>query len=165
MINKSKLWFLTLSSIILVLAVYYIAIPNDSDYLVFNNISEKEEQAESPTISESEIITAMRVQKEEEHLESTKLLQEILLNNSKTVQEKNDAYEQIKNLNNNKSIEEKLEKDLIEKFNKNFFVQIKDNNIKIVLANTKESSSLANEIIVYVNSKLESNYYCTVKFE
>lgn len=165
MINKSKLWFLTLSSIILVLAVYYIAIPNDNDYLVFNNVKEKEEAVESPTISESEIITAMRVQKEEEHLESTKLLQEILLNNSKTVQEKNDAYEQIKNLNNNKSVEEKLEKELIEKFNKNFFVQIKDNNVKIVLANTKESNSLANEIIVYVNSKLDKNYYCTVKFE
>lgn len=165
MINKSKLWFLTLSSIILVLAVYYIAIPNDNDYLVFNNISEKEESVESTSINESEIITAMRVQKEEEHLESTKLLQEILLNNSKTVQEKNEAYEQIKNLNNNKSVEEKLEKDLIDKFDKNFFVQIKDSNIKIVLANTKESSSLANEIIVYVNSKLDNNYYCTVKFE
>lgn len=165
MINKSKLWFLTLSSIILVLAVYYIAIPNDNDYLVFNNVSEKEKELESTSISESEIITAMRVQKEEEHLESTKLLQDILLSNSKTVQEKNDAFEQIKNLNNNKSIEEKLENDLIEKFNKNFFVQIKDNNIKIVLANTKESNSLANEIIVFVNSKLDNEYYCTVKFE
>ena len=165
MINKSKLWFLTLSSIILVLAVYYIAIPNDNDSLVFNNVNEKEEAVESTTINESEIITAMRVQKEEEHLESTKLLQEILLSNSKTVQEKNDAYEQIKNLNNNRSIEEKLENDLIDKFNKNFFVQIKDNNIKVVLANTKESSSLANEIIVYVNSKLDNSYYCTVKFE
>lgn len=165
MINKSKLWFLTLSSIILVLAIYYIAIPNDSDYLVFNNTSEKEEADESTSISESEIITAMRVQKEEEHLESTKLLQEILLSSSKTVQEKNEAYEQIKNLNNNKSIEEKLEKELVDKFNKNFFVQIKDNNIKIVLANTKESNSLANDIIVYVNSELDGNYYCTVKFE
>lgn len=165
MINKSKLWFLTLSSIILVLAVYYIAIPNDNDYLVFNNVSESEKELGSTTISESEVITAMRVQKEEEHLESTKLLQEILLSNSKTVQEKNDAYEQIKNLNNNKSIEEKLENDLIDKFNKNFFVQIKDNNIKVVLANTKESNSLANDIIVYVNSKLDNDYYCTVKFE
>ncbi len=165
MINKSKLWFLTLSSIILVLAVYYIAIPNDNESLVFNNVNDNEEVVESTSIKESEIITAMRVQKEEEHLESTKLLQEILLSNSKTVQEKNDAYEQIKNLNNNKSIEEKLEKDLIDKFGKNFFVQIKDNNIKIVLANAKESNSLANEIIVYVNSKLDNDYYCTVKFE
>ena len=165
MINKSKLWFLTLSSIILVLAIYYIAIPNDNETLVFNNVSDNNKVLEKTNIEESEIITAMRVQKEEEHLESTKLLQEILLSNSKSVQEKNDAYEQIKNLNNNKSIEEKMEHDLNQEFNINCFVQIKDDKIKVVLANTKESNSLANEIIVFVNTKLKNDYYCTVKFE
>lgn len=165
MINKSKLWFLTLSSIILVLAIYYIAIPNNNEMLVFNNVSDNNEVQGETTIEESEIITAMRVEKEEEHLESTKLLQEILLSSSKSVQEKNEAYEQIKNLNNNKSIEEKLEKELNEKFKINTFVQIKEDKIKIVIANKKESASFANEIIVYVNAKLENKYYCTVKFE
>lgn len=165
MINKSKLWFLTLSSIILVLAIYYIAIPNDNELLVFNNVSDNQNVQSETTIKESEIITAMRVQKEEEHLESTRLLQEILLSSSKSVQEKNDAYEQIKNLNNNKSIEEKMENELNKEFEINCFVQIKDDKIKIVIANKKESTSLANDIIVHVNNKLDNNYYCTVKFE
>ena len=43
MINKSKLWFLTLSGIILVLAVYYVALPGPATYSVFSSNSEKRE--------------------------------------------------------------------------------------------------------------------------
>jgi stage III sporulation protein AH len=165
MINKSKLWFLTLSSIILVLAIYYIVIPNDNDALVFNNVSNSSSDASSTTIEESEILTAMRVQKEEDELESTKLLQEILLSSTNTIDEKNEAYEQIKNLNTIKANEEKIEKEINENFKINCFVQIKDNTIKIVLANVDESNSLANDIIAFVNSKMDNKYYCTVTFE
>lgn len=162
MINKSKLWFLTLSSIILVLAIYYIAIPQDSTNMVFssNNNSKIE-----TTIEESEALTAMRITKEEEHLESIQTLQEILLDGTKTVDEKNEAYEQIKYLNTSKSIEEKLEKEINSNFSINSFVQIKDNTIKVVIANGEESYKIANEIINYVNKETDNSYYVTIKFE
>ena len=38
MINKQNLWFLTLFSLILVLSVYYITMPND---LLVNNVKDK----------------------------------------------------------------------------------------------------------------------------
>ena len=81
MINKTNLWFLTLSSIILVLAIYYIAIPGEETNLVFS--SKPTEEVVVAKIEESEILTAMRVSKEEQHLDSLQLLQEILLDSKK----------------------------------------------------------------------------------
>lgn len=163
MINKSKLWFLTLSSIILVLAVYYIAIPGNTTSLVFSNVETKENVPVS--IEESEVLTAMRVTKEEEDLNKVQTLQEILLDSSKTVDEKNEAYEQIKYLNANKSLEEKLESEINNEYKINCFVAISENNIKVVIANMEKSAETANNIISYINGATDSSYYVTVKFE
>ena len=37
MINKKNLWFLTLTSIILVLAIYYVTMPLGNDNMVLNS--------------------------------------------------------------------------------------------------------------------------------
>lgn len=163
MINKSKLWFLTLSSIILVLAVYYIAIPGNTASLVFSNVEENEKA--EVNIEESEVLTAMRVTKDEEVFSKVQTLQEILLDSSKTVDEKNEAYEQIKYLNANKSLEEKLETEINDNFKINSFVSINENNVKVVIANKEKSVETANNIISYINTTTDSNYYVTVKFE
>ncbi len=163
MINKSKLWFLTLSSIILVLAVYYIAIPGNTASLVFSNVETKDNIPVS--VEESEVLTAMRVTKDEEDFNKVQTLQEILLDSSKSVDEKNEAYEQIKYLNANKSLEEKLESEINNKYKINCFVSISESNIKVVIANMEKSAETANNIINHVNSATDSNYYVTVKFE
>ncbi len=163
MINKNKLWFLTLSSIILVLAIYYIAIPGNTTSLVFSNVPQKENV--DIKIEESEVLTAMRVTQDEEDFNTIQTLQEILLDTSKSVDEKNQAYEQIKFLNSNKSLEEKLEKEINDNFKIDSFVSIKENKIKVVVASKEKSANLANNIITYVNKTTESNYYVTVKFE
>ena len=75
MINKKSLWFLTLFSLILVLSVYYITMPNE--LLLTNNntpsTSEKEESSEevvsekdkdsnvSVEVEESSVLVALRV--------------------------------------------------------------------------------------------------------
>ena len=102
MINKSNLWFLTLSSIILVLAIYYIGGPVETTDMVFSATTGNNE--EITIVEESEALTAMRVTKEEDDLETIKVLQEVLLNSKSTVEEKNDAYEEIMVLNNVKSL-------------------------------------------------------------
>ena len=68
MINKQSLWFLTLFSLILVLSVYYITMPND--LLVSNNSSKLKtektnKEVEEVTIKESEQLLTMRVNLEE----------------------------------------------------------------------------------------------------
>ena len=82
MINKKKLWFLTLFSLILVLSVYYITMPsellltNNSNYLKVETPSENIE--ETITVEESEILTAMRVESDEELLKEIDSLKLIL---------------------------------------------------------------------------------------
>ena len=72
MINKRSLWFLTLFSLILVLSVYYITMP--SELLVTNNkkdntkatMNEVEDNTPTVDITESEILTALRVEADEQ---------------------------------------------------------------------------------------------------
>ena len=163
MINKSKLWLLTLSSIILVLAIYYIAIPTSTSSLVFS--SNNENKQEEIDIKESEALTAMRISKDEEDLEVLQTLQEILLDSTKTLEEKNEAYEKIKYLNSNKSLEGKIEQEINSKFKISAFVSIKDNNLRVVVANKEKSVEIANNIISHVNTATDKAYYVTVKFE
>lgn len=164
MINKSKLWFLTLSSIILVLAVYYVAIPGEVTTSVFSTNKEVNE-GETIQITESEIITAMRISKDEENEKTIQTLQEVLFDSTKTLEEKNEAYEQIKFLNSNKYSEEKLESSINDNFKVNSFVTINDKNLKVVIADKEKSVTLANDIISFVNATTEESYYVTVKFE
>ena len=162
MINKSNLWFITLSCIILVLSIFYIGGPYEKTDTVFSTTTNDEEVI---VIEESEVLTAMRVTKEEEHLESMQVLQEVLLNTQSTIEDKNKAYEQIKQLNNTKTLEEKLQSIINKECEVSSFVDIKDNTIKVVLANKKESYELANDIITLINKNVTDKYFITVKFE
>lgn len=163
MINKKNLWFLTLTSIILVLAIYYVTMPLGNDTYVSSNVDDDKEVIVN--IEESEALTAARIEKQEQDLTEIKKLQEILLSNDKTVDEKNEAYEQIKYINVSKSNEEKLEKNINNSFEVTSFVQIKDNTIKVVIANKEDSLELANKIISLVNKETNNEFYVTVKFE
>lgn len=162
MINKSSLWFLTISAIVLVLSIYYIGKPFDKTDMVF---SEATNGNETIVIEESEVLTAMKVTQEEEHLEEMQVLQEVLLNTSSTIDQKNEAYEQIKLLNNKKSLEERLEELIDKEFSLSSFVDIDDSSLKVVIANKKDSYELANKVISFVNSNTPEDYYVTVKFE
>ena len=63
MINKQNLWFLTLFSLILVLSVYYITMPNE--LLLKEEISSNNQDLETEKVNveleESEILVALRV--------------------------------------------------------------------------------------------------------
>ena len=90
MINKKNLWFLTLTSIILVLAIYYVTMPLGNDNMVLNsNNNSNTEKEVMVNIEESEALTAARIEKQEQDLNEVKKLQEILLSEDKTIDEKN----------------------------------------------------------------------------
>lgn len=162
MINKSNLWFLTLSSIILVLSIYYIGGVNETDKMVFSANTSDEEVV---VIEESEALTAMRISKEEEHLNELTVLQEVLLNKKSTTDEKNDAYEKIKLLNDKKSLEEKLESKILQEFKVTSFVEIDDDKIKVIISNKDDSFKLANNVIKLINANVKDDFYVTVKFQ
>lgn len=169
MINKKNLWFLTLFSLILVLSVYYITMPsellltNSSDYLT----KEVDKQTEEPTIvvEESELLTAMRVEADEELLEELDALKLVLTNKDSTVEQKNEAFDKMKKLNINKAEEKELETKLNDTYKLKTFVKIDGDQIKVVVDSATHDTTLANNIMRTVQEKYENKMYITVQFK
>ena len=130
--SKQNLWFLTLFSLILVLSVYYITMPND--LLVTNKNTDKKtvEKTNNTKIEETSSLVAMRVSLEEERQNEMDVLQELLTNDKSTSEEKNNAYEQLKYLNELQGKEEAIEKEIKKTYGTNCFVKIDNSNANVV---------------------------------
>ena len=110
MINKKNLWFLTLFSLVLVLSIYYVTMPSDLLKATTSNLTNTNEEEVSVDVSESDAISALKVEDDAKVQDTINELQEKLTNTDSTTEEKNNAYEQIKNLNNNSGLEDSIEK-------------------------------------------------------
>ena len=167
MINKQSLWFLTLFSLILVLSVYYITMPNElllSNNSSYNSEKEKLEEV-TATVEESELLVAMRVNLEEERAMKKIDLEGLLTSSQATAEEKNEAFEQLKYLNFLSGREEEIEVKLKTKLQLETFVEIDGNMITVVAIKDKHDSNLANKIMRTVQECFEDKMYITVKFE
>ena len=170
MINKKNLWFLTLFSLILVLSVYYITMPSEllmttnNDYI---DAASNNEETSEPVVNveESNILTALRIEAEEQVSSEIEELQAILVNADASPEEKNLAYEKIKNINNIRTEEEKLEKEIKETFDLKSFIKINGDQIRVVISSDKHDSELANNIIRKIQENYEQNKYISVKFQ
>ena len=161
MINKQSLWFLTLFSIILVLSVYYVAMPNNT----LATIKENDTELQTININNSDSLTALRVQNDEEIESTMQELQSILLNEKTTLEEKNTAYEKIQNINSNKGKEESIEKLIEESFSYKSFVKIDKDKISVTISNKTHDVKLANDIIRKIQEQYTNKMYITVKFQ
>ncbi len=163
--NKQSLWFITLFSLILVLSVYYITMPSEilvSNNGDFTNTNKLQAQAK---VEESDILVALRVAKEEQVMSQREDLESVLTSVEATVDEKNNAYEQLKALTLNQGTEEKLESKISEKFGKNCYVKIDNNQIRVVVASEEHSKELANEIMRSIQEEFTDKMYISVKFQ
>ena len=165
MINKQNLWFLTLFSLILVLSVYYITMPNDLlTKAQEENVEEKDKKVKE-TVEEVSSLTAMRVSLEEERQDKMDDLQEQLTSDTIGNEEKNNLYEQLKYLNTLQSREEELEKAIKKEFKLDSFVKIDNNTVSVVCVSKEHNNSLANNIMRLIQSSYEDKMYITVKFQ
>lgn len=169
MINKQNLWFLTLFSLILVLSVYYITMPNEL-LLTNNNSYDKESTSETEEtanvkVEESDVLTSLRVNLEEERSAQKAELQALLTDNEKTSDEKNEAYEKLKQLNSITGQEETIETKIKEEYKLDSFVQIDGQQISVVIAKSEHDSALANKIMRTVQKQFSEKVYVSVKFE
>ncbi len=162
MINKKGLWFLTLFSLIIVLSVYYITMPDELLLTNNNNYSDEEANVE---VNESDILVALRVESDNEMLEEMDTLRQILTDLNVSVDEKNKAFEKLKGLNITKGEEEQLEKLIKDNYNINSFVKVKGNEIKVVVDSKDNSATLANNIMRTVQTNYSNKMYITVKFQ
>ncbi|MEG2311369.1 MAG: SpoIIIAH-like family protein, partial [Bacilli bacterium] len=139
MINKKSLWFLTLFSLILVLSVYYITMPSEmllttnGDYNKDSKVKEVVKK-EGPKVSKAEVVVALRVEADTLVQKEMETLKETLTNDKATADEKNNAFEKLKVLNNKKGEEGKLEKLILEKHKFKSFVKIVGDQVTVVIA-------------------------------
>ena len=115
--------------------------------------------------SENAALVALRVEKEEKVLEELESLNSILTDVSKSVEEKNDAYEKMKNINNIKAEEERLEKKISDTFNLTSVVSIDGDVIKVTALSNENNTTLANNLMRTIQNDFENKMYISVKFE
>ena len=163
MINKQNLWFLTLFSLIMVLSIYYLTMSDDT--LSALNVNSDVSDATDVVISEeNDTLVALRVSEEEALIARMNELEEILLSDVATLEEKNDAYEELQSLNKSESEKEAIIKLIKEEYKLDSVVQIENTSITITIASTTHDAALANNIIRSVQKLYNQDMYITVKF-
>ena len=159
--NKQNLWFITLFSIILILCIYYITIPNNLLEVIEPNIQE------DVLVNADEVssIIALKVEKEEEVMNQISDLEDKIIDVNTTIEEKNIAYEELKNVNYNRGKEDELVNILKTEFEYESYIKIDNDNINIVINSKEHNKEIANNIIKRIQKEFEDKKYITVKFQ
>lgn len=161
MINKQSIWFTFLFSIILVLSIFYITMDTEKlDELILD----VDTNDTTLVVNESTELVALRVQDDEETLDTINELQNILLDETSDLSAKNDAYDQLLSINSNKRIESSLEKIIKDEFKLDSFVKLKNNNVTVFIDSSDHDYKLANDIIRRLSKEFKEERYITVKF-
>ena len=165
--NKKNLWFLTLFSLVIVLSIYYVTMPEDllaasTSGITNNKENNKEVNME---VEESNTIAALKVEDTSKTNDALSELQEKLTNTTTSAEEKNSVYEQIKTINTNSGIEETIEKKIKEKYSCETFAKIEETSVKVVVDKCENSKKLANNIMRLVQEQFNNKMYISVQFE
>lgn len=166
MINKQKVWFLTLFSLILILSVYYITMPNELLTAVSSsNKNVTTTKSKNVSVSSSDYLTALEVEKDEEREALAAEYNEVLTDKKATDEEKNNAYSGLKQIDEVKAKEESLKKKIKSKMKLDSFVKIDNNNISVVIKKKDHDYSLANDVMRLVQGEYTNKVYVSVRFQ
>lgn len=167
MMNKKNLWFLTLFSLVLVLSIYYVTMPDDLLAATTTGVSTTDVSDEDVTVdvTESDAISALKVEDEAETNDTLSELQEKLTDETVSTDEKNSVYEQIKTIHTNSGLEEVIEKKIESDYACKAFSKIDATSVKVVVDNCDNSKSLANNIMRLVQEQFDEKMYISVQFE
>ena len=161
MINKQNLWFITLFSLILVLGIYYVSLSDEKLQSLESSTYDKE----AVSVEESNVVVALKVAEDENILKAMQEYQDILLDEKSTIEQKNEAYNSLQELNSTKGEIEKIQKTITDTFKYDNFVKINGDTISITISSKEHSTEIANKIIRKVQSLYDTRKYITVKFE
>jgi len=165
MINKQKVWFLTLFSLILVLGVYYITMPSDLLKTASKLNDNKKETKVIANVKDSSFLEALQVEKDEERQAMQAEYNEILTNKDASTEDKNNAYEGLKRIDEVKSLENKLQDKIKNNMKLDSFVKIDGNNISVTIDGKKHDYSLANKIMRLIQEDFKNKMYISVRFQ
>ena len=169
MINKKGLWFLTLFSLILVLGVYYVTMPNE----IFENekvsVSNKKTNDDKSNVKEvnkenTSYIETLKVELDSERASTIEELQGVINDKSSSTSEKNKAYEEMKSINDTKAKEEEIAKKIKNSFSYDAYVKQSDDKVEVVIDSKKHDVSIANKIMRCVQEEYDTYMQISVKF-
>ena len=165
--NKKNLWFLTLFSLVLVLSIYYVTMPDDLLKASTTGISAQDiiDKDIPVDVKESDVISALKVEDQSKTSDTLNELQEQLTDSTASAEEKNQVYEQIKTINTNSGMEESIEKKINKEYQCEAFTKIENTSVKVVVDNCENSKTLANNIMRLVQSEFDNKMYISVQFE
>ena len=164
MINKKNLWFLTLFSLILVLSVYYITMPNE---LLMTNNSDNVESSDlvNTNIEEATIIEALKTEDNTNTLEEINKLKEKIANKDASTEDKNQAFDAIRLLNQISSKEELLEEKIKTTYDLDSFIKIDGDQIRVVIDSDEHSNTIANNIMKTIQNNFDTKQYISIQFK
>ena len=165
MINKKNLWFLTLFSLVLVLSIYYVTMPDDLLKTKVDAISDEKVKDVDMEVNSSDVIAALKVEDDTKNNDTLSELQAKLNDSNISAEEKNTVYEQIKTINTNSGIEESIEDKINDNYKCNTFAKIENTSVKVVVDECENSKSLANNIMRLVQEQFDNKMYISVQFE
>ena len=161
MIKRQNLWLLTLFSLILVLGVYYVTMPNE----VLEKINIKTEEIKEESVEEESSLTSLRVSKETTRKEKIDSLESSLASDNLTASEKNNTYELLKYLNEIQGVEENLEKKIKKELGLDCYVKIDNSDANAICIKKEHDKTIANKIMRLIQSVQKNKLNITVKFQ
>ena len=163
MINKKNLWFLTLFSLVLVLSIYYVTMPNE--LLLTSNGVEDGNNDKQLNVKESGIISALKVEDNNSTLKEIGALKEILTKEDSSVDDKNKAFDALKLINQISSKEELLEEKIMNNYSLDSFVKIDGDQIRAVIESETHDNDLANKIMKTIQKEFDTKQYISIQFK
>ncbi len=161
MINKQSLWFITLFSLIIILSIYYFK--SDETSLMMKTFASSETIKASNNDNNS--LDVLKISNDEVTVTKINELQDILLDSEATLEEKNNAYDSLEVISQNKAKEIELSNIIKKEFNYNNLVKINDKDINVTILNNTHNNEIANSVLRKIKENIKENKYITVKFE
>ena len=161
MINKQSLWFITLFSLIIILSIYYFK--SDETSLMMKTFASSETIKASNNDNNS--LDVLKISNDEVTVTKINELQDILLDSEATLEEKNNAYDSLEVISQNKAKEIELSNIIKKEFNYNNLVKINDKDINVTILNNTHNNEIANNVLRKIKENIKENKYITVKFE
>ena len=169
-INKQGLIFLTLTSLILVLSVYYVTMPNElllTTNSLYTDTKDKEEVKENKEVVNITTASTIEVMKNLARDERDKMVKELndkLIDKTLSFDEKNNVYEEIKTMNKIETMESNIEAKIKKEFGYDSFVKVNNDVIEITINSEKHDTNLAVKIMTSIE-KDYNDMYISVSFK
>lgn len=159
--NKQATAFLTMFSLILMLSVYYVTLPNDGEVVVLEEEREQEEVMNQADENTNEDMQSTITSKQEEELYKHN---SVISDTESSEEEKQNALNTIEQMKANMQIQQQIQETLtVEGFQS--AIEIDGDICKVVILESEDTAENANLIMKKAYEVSEGRYFIEVSFK